>query len=68
MFLAETFYADVTDGGGRAEVWAAKDVHYIKYYDSSGVNFHTEDFPGKTLDDVKQIAEDWISGDHVLYG
>lgn len=68
MFLAETFYASMNDGGGRAEVWASKGTHFIKYYDSNGKNFHTEDFPDKTLEDVKSIAEGWTSGDHVLYG
>lgn len=66
MFQVSTYHAEC--GNGRAEVWAQKEGHCIKYYDSNGVQFHTETFAEKTLSQVENIAEDWVLGQHVLFG
>lgn len=61
-----TYFAE--KGKGRAEVMHGKDYFYIDYYDSNGVHFFKEEFPGKSLQYVEDAAENWTLGIKELYG
>ena len=63
-YLTETVYATA----GRAEVWKMDETYSIKYFDSNGTQFYTNEFPNSDLSEVKKIAEDWASGDSTIYG
>lgn len=56
--LVSTHYAE--DNRGRAEVYFSETAHYIKYYDAKNRLMYVEDFPGKTLHEVRMVAKDWV--------
>ena len=58
----------VTSDRGRAEVYNTKAYPYIQYFDSNGVPFFKETFEGRLVEDAQKAAEEWVSGQHVLFG
>jgi hypothetical protein len=52
------------DNRGHCEIHvdAKNEVFYIKYFDSNGKQFYTEDFPNKSLRYVEDAAENWVLG------
>jgi len=41
---------------------------FIRYFDSNGVRFFTEEFPGKSIHYVEDAAENWALGIKKLEG
>lgn len=39
-----------------------EELAYIKYFDSNGKMFYTEEFPNKSIHYVNDAAENWASG------
>lgn len=53
-----------TDNRGYCEVHVdyKHEMFYIKYFDSTGKQFYTEDFPNKSFRYVQDAAENWVNG------
>lgn len=41
---------------------------YIKYFDNSGKMYYTEDYRGRSLQHVHDVAENWVSGTKRIEG
>jgi hypothetical protein len=69
MALISTYYAGNGDEG-KAEVHKNMEegTCFIRYYDSNGIRFFTEEFPGKSLYYVEDAAENWALGIKKLEG
>lgn len=57
-----TFYAEGNKGYCEVHMDLKEELCYIKYFDSNGNRFYTEEFPNKSLRYVENAAEDWALG------
>lgn len=66
--VISSYFKEETYGRVRADVVGFDGTYQIRYYDQSGVCYRTEDFRGKGLQEVENIAEDWALGVKTLNG
>mgnify|MGYP000170653464 CR=1 FL=1 len=64
-----TFFKENTESA-RADVRKndGGNYYFIDYYDQAGTKFYTQAHNGKTLGEVKSIAEDGALNSKVLFG
>lgn len=55
-------YTTEKHGYCEIHVDSKNEMFYIKYFDNTGRQFYTEDFPNKSLREVEEIAENWCLG------
>jgi hypothetical protein len=66
--LISTYYAENDAGHAEVKFDSLNELFYIKYYDSNGKFFFSEEFPDKSIHYVEDAAENWALGYKVLYG
>jgi len=57
-----TYYCEQGKGHCEIHVDYKEEMFYIKYFDSNGKLFFTEDFPNKAMRYVEDAAENWTLG------
>jgi hypothetical protein len=67
MFLSH-YVKESPEGQYRAEIHESVDGYFIDYYGPTGIKLKTENFEGKSIHYVKDVAENWVEGIKVLKG
>lgn len=68
MAHISTYYADGNKGYAEVHKDLQQGGCFIRYYDSNGIRFFTEEFPDKSIRYVEDAAENWALGIKKLEG